>query len=392
MTPGDDLPTLDPTEAELERVLDVLSPEDMAPLAQATAPTAAEIARLRPRARALAPPQRRLAPVMLVAVAAALLLALLWPREPAPVFVALGAHQVLDTPLSLGPDIQVEHGGPGEVALSVLAAGPEGAVVEVTEGAATFEVDPAGQYRDLEVRAGSLRVRVTGTRFTVHAEGRVEVHRGSVEVLGEGLRTALRAGDAWPPVAVEALDHVVQRLADRESAEAALDAELEDAPELRAPAPVAPVQQRAVPPEAAHEELMSESEAEAFEALLLARAERDPSLGPLAEDFLRRWGDSPLGPEVEAIALSAALPSAEPLALLARVDAWLAENPDHPRFVELHYLRATLLRDRLRDCQRASVSYRVVAELGDPTRASMARRYLEACGAEGASEEDPDGD
>jgi hypothetical protein len=129
------------------------------------------------------------------------------------------------------------------------------------------------------------------------------------------------------------------------------------------------------------EELQDPAEQRAFEALLLARSERSEQTGPMAEDFLAQWQGSPFQAEVQAIALSAQLadPTADPTSTLTKVDAWLTHNPKHPRFVEMHYLRATLLRDQLHDCKQAEPSYRVVIQMGTGVQKAQAERYLQAC-------------
>lgn len=148
---------------------------------------------------------------LVAAVAAALVLLWLWPRDPGwndarERHVEVGSHRRLGPGdrLEVGPGAMVhaELGGGGEVTLF----GPGLAVVEAVDvlslesGLVLVHVE-----RPYQVQAGEVTVTVLGTRFAVErrdeavrasvAEGRVEVrHPGGVEVLG--------AGDVWPRHAI----------------------------------------------------------------------------------------------------------------------------------------------------------------------------------------------
>ncbi len=82
--------------------------------------------------------------------------------------------------------------------LSVTLAGPERIESRLVHGAADFEVTKRAE-RDFVVQAGSVRVRVVGTRFRVELVAertRVSVSEGKVEVQEGSARTYLEAGES----------------------------------------------------------------------------------------------------------------------------------------------------------------------------------------------------
>lgn len=82
--------------------------------------------------------------------------------------------------------------------LSVTWAGPERIESRLVHGAADFEVSKRAE-REFVVQAGSVRVRVVGTRFRVELVGertRVSVSEGKVEVQEGAARTYLEAGES----------------------------------------------------------------------------------------------------------------------------------------------------------------------------------------------------
>lgn len=82
--------------------------------------------------------------------------------------------------------------------LSVTLAGPERIESRLVHGAADFEVTKRAE-RDFVVLAGSVRVRVVGTRFRVELVAertRVSVSEGKVEVQEGTTRTYLEAGES----------------------------------------------------------------------------------------------------------------------------------------------------------------------------------------------------
>lgn len=363
----------DPTEREIQALSAPPAADPQGFLAAVTAPSAAELARLQPRRAPRAElPWRALVP------AAMLLLAfIVLPRGPGPVMLEQGQPTAVDDGIFLGRDIRSE----GTGTLRLIQAGARGTIVELLAGELRFDVNPEGLYNDLTVHAGGASFVTQGAAFTLSAEGHLSVISGVVlaGVQGEE-RIPVTSGARWHTPDLAPVTEITQTLPADEVIGLQPDP---PAPEILSdprplPAPPQPRPPAPEPPEL--EEMLALEQAE-FEALLEARAARSQQTSTLADRFLERWADSPMRPEVEAIALSAAMsdPTLDPVALLARVDRWLSANPKHPRFVEMHYLRATLLRDQLHDCQAASVSYRVVIAMGSGALQEQSQRYLEAC-------------
>jgi hypothetical protein len=88
---------------------------------------------------------------------------------------------------------------------SAIAIGnePDGTTVLVLDrGAVTCQVAPRAQRAPFVVQAGSTRVTVVGTRFTVERQGdhaAVSVEHGVVEVGDDGVTQVLRAGESYLP-------------------------------------------------------------------------------------------------------------------------------------------------------------------------------------------------
>lgn len=363
------IPKLEPSPEELERLSGPPLAVPGQVLAKATLASSAELARMQPRA-----PKRSL-PWGGVLAAGVVLFALLLPQGPGPMLLAQEAPTTLDGNLKMGLNMKVE----GQGVLVLHEYSRQGTEVELMSGQATFDVDPEGQYTELRVRYGDWVVHTQGGRFTISDLPAIRVESGSVVVRGTEMETALGPKDRWSPVPETAsLDRVVQT----EPLKDLLPVEVKPrgpAPESKGlPESTGLTTPRSLPVPA---ELQDPAEQAAFEALLFARAERSEQTGTLAEAFLLQWEDSPLQTEVQAIAIAAQLadPTLDPVRTLSKVDAWLTSNPQHPRFVEMHYLRATLLRDQLHDCQRAVPSYRVVVQLGAGTQRAQAEHYLQAC-------------
>jgi TolA-binding protein len=108
-----------------------------------------------------------------------------------------------DTVLTLDDASTVELGAGSRVARTDPgpAAAPDDVSIRLEAGQARFEVQPR-EHGTFVVRAGSVEVRVVGTRFTVRRLGadgaEVDVEEGVVEVRAPGvaMRT-LRAGERW---------------------------------------------------------------------------------------------------------------------------------------------------------------------------------------------------
>jgi hypothetical protein len=85
-------------------------------------------------------------------------------------------------------------------AVVVSAETPQGLLIVVDRGSITCEVAPRPSEAPLIVQAGSARVRVLGTRFSVARVGesaRVGVSHGVVEVSAGGRSFRVGAGEQW---------------------------------------------------------------------------------------------------------------------------------------------------------------------------------------------------
>ena len=86
-------------------------------------------------------------------------------------------------------------------AVVVSAETAQGLLIVVDRGSITCDVAPRPSDTPLIVQAGSARVRVLGTRFSVTRIGesaRVKVQKGAVEVSSGGRSHRVRAGETWP--------------------------------------------------------------------------------------------------------------------------------------------------------------------------------------------------
>jgi len=145
--------------------------------------------------------------VAAVAVAAAAVLAIAWPRDPA-------SRATLGAPaLAVHPSRIVTADAPTEVSFgdaeiivaprtTLLLGGDElrGVELYLERGQATFEVAPRADRPPYVVRAGSVRVTVVGTAFTVARDGdqvAVDVTHGVVEIVAGGALTLVGAGQRW---------------------------------------------------------------------------------------------------------------------------------------------------------------------------------------------------
>ncbi len=379
---------LEPAPEELEGLRPEPAP---AWCAEATAPTEVEVARLVARAGAA---RRRPRQVWAWALAAALLLlgvmhlVPIGPTGPDPGATASLAQGALH----FGPSITVV--GDGEI--EVLRSDERGTALALLEGSATFEVDPQGEGRHLEVHAADVRVEVTGTRFTVALEDgrvRVEVERGSVRVHRPGDSFALGAGEHWSASTWE--------LAQLEPRPAELPAAL---PEPRAPSPETPAPkaedpslgpQPLAPPELTKQlshipdlspqgegshEAERRSPAEAWAELLARRSSTEPeAMLSALERFMAEHDDPTLAAEASALRLdllAEQLPGEE---VMPELDAWLTDHPDHARSLEIELLRATVAREQLGDCTLALPSYERVARKASGALQANAQAWAEHC-------------
>ena len=341
MIPPELRDALEPTEAEVGRLVDPLPAPLIAGLASATEPTPPELARLRPRARSRAWP---LWP--LVAAVAAALLLLLLPRSGT---------------TTLAPGLEVSSGA------AVAVVDQDLLIVELQDGLANLRAE-----RPTLIRAGEVEIDVeVGTLSVLLDRGRVwvEVFEGRAEVRAGSRSTALGPGERWrqPTPLVEEPQPDALR---------AVRVEVEEQGRV-----VASVSPEALPPLRRKPWLDAPDLDPAVEPFgeLLDLRERDVLRLHHVEDFLAAHPDSIFVGEARVWRLERLAAEVDPQDALDAVDAWLEAHPDSQRVAEVHYLRATVLRDRLEDCDAAAASYRVVIDLGHRPRLEEARRYLERC-------------
>jgi hypothetical protein len=86
-------------------------------------------------------------------------------------------------------------------AVVLSAETPQGVLLVLDRGTIVCQVAPRSSDSPLIVQAGTARVKVVGTRFSVSRTGenaRVKVYRGVVEVTSFGQTLRVRAGEEWP--------------------------------------------------------------------------------------------------------------------------------------------------------------------------------------------------
>ncbi len=379
----------DALEPRPEELAGLMPPAAPRWCADATSPSDAELGRLLAHASRL--PARRRRPNRALAwglAAAVTLLAVLHliplPSDPEP------SALVDDSALHFGPSITVR--GDGEI--QVIRTDADGTELALLAGRATFEVDPTGEQRHLEVRAGDVRVEVTGTRFTVALEGdrvSVEVLRGSVQIHRPGDSLGLHAGERWSGLAQPTEQaaatptgpEVREPDAGARAPRTAPRAPTTEGPPPRAETP-APSTEQPAPAEigsAAPTALSGRTAAEAWAALLAKRAagaEPEAQLAAL-DRFLAEHQDPVLETEASALRLgllAQQLPGEE---VLPELDTWLAGHPDHARSLELELLRATVAREQLGDCGLALSSYTRVAREATGTLQATAQAWADYC-------------
>ncbi|MEZ4399914.1 MAG: FecR family protein [Kofleriaceae bacterium] len=190
----------------------------------------------------------------LIVVAAAA--ALVWPRPstptpgPAPaaavdaprpsrVATAAAATDVVfgDADIQIGPHSTLFLGGSDQ----------RGFDLYLERGRASFEVTPRAGRPAFVVRAGSTRVTVVGTGFTVARDGdgaQVEVRHGLVEITAGAARYQVRGGEVWDGHAVRPGQLA---LVEDAPAGSALTPAIATAPPPAAPPPAAPLSSPAAP-------------------------------------------------------------------------------------------------------------------------------------------------
>lgn len=308
----------------------------LADLADATAPTDAEVARLRARAPA---PERRW-PALLGAagaLAVAFAVATVAVTVSRPDYAAPGTFVDLDDgALPLTPFATLS----GDADVHVLRAAPDGTVVGLGHGAtrlvATLQpADPPIVLHngdlDVEVRDGDVVVHLRSGTVDVHVERGTAVARTRT-----GVR-ALVAGEGWTWPEPNALPN-----APRRALAAAEDTNPPPAP------PAEPVTEDAALQHALSLEAAGRPRHEAIAAW---------------DGFLARFPASPYAEEASVRRLTLRLVELPPERRLAEVEAWLQAWPDGAHRAELLERAATIAKDELRDCERALPFY---AALADP--------------------------
>lgn len=293
-------------------------------------------------AAAVAPPRAarwRWPVVAATAIAAAAAAAILWPRgedraaQPSPLSMPAGTATPArvtsaDAPTALtfgDADIELAP----RSALFLSGDDRRGVDLVLDHGRAHFEVAPRAGRAPFVVHVGAVRVTVIGTGFTVIRDGesaQVEVTHGVVEVVADGRRDRVAAGQVW--------DHGLLR-----------DGTLAAAP--AAPAPFAPVVDApalAIDPDARPAVASAPAPASRVERRAPA-APSSPTAGP------------PLDPKA-AFAAAAALEAQAPDRALA---AYLALAEAAPAWADAALFAAA----------------RLAFDRGDRARArSLAERYL----------------
>lgn len=148
--------------------------------------------------------------VAATAIAAAAAVAILWPRgddhgaQPSPLSMPTGTatparvtSAEAPTALTFGDaDIQLAP----HSALFLSGDDRRGVDLVLDHGRAHFEVAPRGTRAPFVVHVGAVRVTVIGTGFSVVRDGesaQVEVTHGIVEVVADGRRDRVAAGQVW---------------------------------------------------------------------------------------------------------------------------------------------------------------------------------------------------
>ncbi len=195
-----------------------------------------------PNAFASIRPRRRWLPIagFACAAAAAAVLAFVWSSGssgPAPSQPLAASRVVTDDDSSTvtlgGASLDVAP------ASAVVMSGDDerGMLVVLERGAVDCAVPPREGRPPFVVHAGDVEVRVVGTKFTVARDGdsaMVEVTKGTVEVIADGDRALVQAGEVWwRPVEDEYVEDDAD-IADEDEADAGAD-EVSVAPVVRKP-------------------------------------------------------------------------------------------------------------------------------------------------------------
>lgn len=414
---------LEPTAAEVDRLVKPLDPKIVAWAADATAPSAAEVAALRPiRAPAVAWPRLVVGGGGLLALAAAVALAIRVPdvQEVGP-GVPIGATFHLE-----GAGARIDHAVSlmGVADVRVVTVSPTMTEVEIVQGAVAFEhMAP----RRLVVRAGDVVIEADDARFEIVAlAGSVEVTvaRGDAVARVGGRTWTVAEGERWrwpveavaaagapdlplavplaivevpaPPPAVSVPPAVAAK-APPVAAEAPSAPPAPSAPGVAAVAPPAPpvapsvavavgpvaspvaAAASAAPPVAPAEGSVAFAVVPPVRPVAGSVAGVDPAA--LLAGIVERWRagasvsatiteldrllaahpTSPAAEDAMALRLRLRVDEGPPQAALAEMEAWLSLSPRSPRRAEVVGLAGALAREQLNDCGRALPHYRELA-------------------------------
>ncbi len=317
------------------------------------------------------------------------------PAELPPTMVvitAAGQTQAI-TPVS-GIDVEVRPGTevtvlPGDPGVRLVLADGE-VVVDYRRG-------PAGP--PLQVAAGDVDVRVTGTRFGVSRSGdqvEVWVDRGSVAVAWPGGEADLAAGGTWRSRPVE--DAVADGAPPVSAVEPSVPpADVSPASPVVAtpPAITAPPAAPGPAPSPAAEVAAGEPVALAAaappvedEAALFARIQLERGAGVPAADrlldleaFLAAYPDGPFAEEVRALHVEALADTGQDRAALDAAAAFCERHGEGTRRRQVRWIEARVAHHRLGDCARALPAYRELAA-GTGPRVGDAMYGLGVCAYE----------
>lgn len=243
---------------------------------------------------------------------------------------------------SLMPDSSLRRVGDGDAGEPTF---------ELDRGIVTVDVTP-GALPGLVLEAGDVQVAVLGTSYVVSRDGDrvvVSVLRGVVQVMHGGLVRRLERGESYstdePPAAPVEIVEV----------ESPSDA-------LALVEPPTPVIEE---PTAGEDPLaLSPAESEFLDIQdALSRGATAEELLESTTRYLDRHAGGPFSVEVEAFRVEAMARTGRHREAFDLAGAFCAAHPDSPRRTQLLWLRATVARDRLRDCSLALESYRELAGL-----------------------------
>lgn len=342
---------------EVERVAGDLDPRLVAVAREATAPSPAELARLRSRL----PSPRRVWSPLWIAGPAVLALALLTARFAGPTPVAAVSGAAGDGLHAVSADHR------SEIVPGVWALGR--GTAEVSGGVATLDgilrIEASVPF---EFAVSRVRFATDGAAFHV-ADGGFAVVSGVIRG-ADGSR--LGAGESWSPVVA-----VIEPPAAPPIPVAGPAARPAPAPKAAA----APDPGRAAPlPPAvvAWRDLLDARDAGATGA----------GLARMLGSYRSRFPDSPFAEEAADLAVLEAARSSPPAEALQAVEARLAASSAPARAQELHAAAALLARESLRDCDRAAPHDAwLAAHTGGRTQAT-ARALLGLCAAQAGRDAD----